>query len=391
MKILCLSNGHGEDAIAVNILKHLRQTGVEIAALPLVGKGKAYQLAEIPLIGETETLPSGGFIYMDHNQLWQDLQSGLLGLTFQQYQQMKQWVKQQQDSNLLILAVGDILPLFFAWKSGIKYAFIGTAKSDYYLSQASKGSIYYPWERWLMQSPRCLGVYPRDSLTAKNLARYPIKVFDYGNPMMDIFEDISKPINPTTTIVLLPGSRSPEAETNWSMILQGVDSVINTLTEEPLLFLAAIAPTVDLDNLETILLNHPWQKTTESIDFLASKARIFRQKQAIIALTQEKYSTCLVRGQIAIAMAGTATEQFIGLGKPAIAIPGPGPQYTRFFARKQQQLLGESLILVENPTEIGKIIQSLYQDTEKLAKIALNGQVRMGKPGASATIAKSLS
>jgi len=39
-------------------------------------------------------------------------------------------------------------------------------------------------------------------------------------------------------------------------------------------------------------------------------------------------------------MAGTATEQFVGLGKPAIAIPGIGPQFTAAFAEAQSRHLG---------------------------------------------------
>jgi len=63
-RLLCLSNGHGEDIIAVRVLQALRKqaTSPQIAALPLVGEGKAYQQAEIPLIGAVKAMPSGGFI-----------------------------------------------------------------------------------------------------------------------------------------------------------------------------------------------------------------------------------------------------------------------------------------------------------------------------------------
>ncbi|MGL5083655.1 MAG: lipid-A-disaccharide synthase-related protein, partial [Microcoleaceae cyanobacterium] len=44
MKILCLSNGHGEDAIAIRILQELYSCSpsTELVALPLVGWGQAY-------------------------------------------------------------------------------------------------------------------------------------------------------------------------------------------------------------------------------------------------------------------------------------------------------------------------------------------------------------
>ncbi|ELR99413.1 lipid-A-disaccharide synthase-related protein [Gloeocapsa sp. PCC 73106] len=404
-KLLCLSNGHGEDAIAVAVLQHLKNQGVEVKALPLVGQGTSYQLHRIPLIGPLESLPSGGFIYMDTGQLWQDLQSGLLQLTLKQYQAMKQWVQSQPSSQLAILAVGDILPLAFAWLSGVNYAFIGTAKSDYYLRNEQGwlretsliercfGSVYLPWERWLMTSSRCLGVFPRDQITAKNLQKYSISVFDYGNPMMDVVDTIPthREISEKLTILLLPGSRPLEAMRNWRQILQGVAGIINKISNESLLFLGAIAPNLDLHQLELSLIQQGWQSAPEvPPPLINAKLLLFQQKQAILALTQADYADCLLKADLAIAMAGTATEQFVGLGKPAIVIPGQGPQYTRAFAQAQQRLLGPSLILVETPEQIVTAIESLLQNPTQLQQIAINGQQRMGKPGASQRIAQAL-
>jgi uncharacterized protein (TIGR03492 family) len=396
-KLLCLSNGHGEDAIAVAILQQLPTENLEIVALPLVGQGYAYTKNNIPILGSVQSLPSGGFIYMDGRQLWQDLQSGLLKLTFQQYHTIKQWVKQKAQSQIAILAVGDILPLFLAWLTGVNYAFIGTAKSEYYLRneqgwyqdtsliERSFGSIYFPWERWLMSSPRCLGVFPRDHLTATILQKYPIPVLDYGNPMMDLHR-VTPQSQPSEglTIVLLPGSRPKEAQRNWQTILKAVTKIIHTITNEPLLFLGAIAPNLSLEDLAKSLCD--WQpQTTESVN-----AAIFKYKNAKLVLNQDAYADCLYMADFAIAMAGTATEQFVGLGKPAIAIPGKGPQYTPAFAKAQSKLLGPSLILVEQPEETANVIISIRHDSQRLQKIAANGQYRLGKPGAAQRIAEYL-
>ena len=89
-------------------------------------------------------------------------------------------------------------------------------------------------------------------------------------------------------------------------------------------------------------------------------------------------------------MAGTATEQFIGLGKPAIAIPGHGPQYNPAFAEAQSRLLGQSLLLVDNPAQVPQALQSLWQNPDTLHMIAENGIRRMGKPGAARRIADCL-
>ena len=238
MEILVISNGHGEDVIAVSIIEALRSFPhiSKVSALPLVGTGYAYEKANIPIIGTVKTMPSGGF-NQDINQLWRDLNGGLLTLTYHQYQTIKQWGKNEGK----ILAVGDILPLFFAWLSGGEFAFVGTAKSEYYLRDemgwlASTspverwlGSMYFPWERWLMNRSGCRGVFVRDSLTAQILQKWSIPVYDLGNPMMDRLSISPSLTFPSETepliILLLPGSRMPEAQQNWQLILQAVDSI----------------------------------------------------------------------------------------------------------------------------------------------------------------------
>ena len=45
MKILVISNGHGEDTIAISIIKELITYSIvsEVVALPLVGEGYAFK------------------------------------------------------------------------------------------------------------------------------------------------------------------------------------------------------------------------------------------------------------------------------------------------------------------------------------------------------------
>ena len=411
-RLLCLSNGHGEDIIAVRILQELQQysTQIELAALPLVGEGKAYAQLEIPAIARVQAMPSGGFIYMDGRQLAQDLRGGLLHLTLAQIKAVRGWVK----SGGVVLAVGDIVPLLFAWSSGANYAFVGTAKSEYYLRDEAEslprrslfarlegwsGSVYLPWERWLMSRPRCQAVFPRDTLTTKTLQKWAIPAFDLGNPMMDRLT----PVNPSDlkleqlSVLLLPGSRPPEAYANWQQILVAVTSLQSTFSERSLLFLGAIAPGLSLELCGEILKAQNWHQVNskDPIPNLKSKiqnwqALVFQHKNAQIILSQHAYNDYLHIADVAIAMAGTATEQFVGLGKPAIAIPGKGPQFTYAFAEAQSRLLGSSLLLVQQPTQVADAIKSLLSDKNQLELIAANGLRRMGKPGAAHRIAACL-
>lgn len=409
MELLCISNGHGEDAIAIRILEQFQEINptAKIAALPLVGEGKAYQSLNIPIIGTVKAMPSGGFIYMDSKQLIGDVKGGLLRLTWEQYKAVKRWSK-EASPNGRILAVGDFVPLLFAWLSGLPYAFVGTAKSEYYLRnemgwlspqqkrEGWAGSVYYPWERWLMNHKRCMGVYPRDSLTAKVLQRRCFRVFDLGNPMMDgleappRFHNATEEENRLLSILLLPGSRPPEAYQNWQVLLHAAQAVSGQFRNREVLFFAAIAPSLDVDPLRQALAAQNWQQQ-ENTPFLEdSEALTFRRDRATLVLSQQAYRLCLHKSDFAIAMAGTATEQFVGLGKPAIAIPGQGPQYTYAFAEAQSRLLGPSLILAENPQDAAQHLEKLLHDPDRLQLIAENGRNRMGDPGAAARIAESL-
>ncbi|NEQ70928.1 MAG: hypothetical protein F6K21_36650, partial [Symploca sp. SIO2D2] len=161
------------------------------------------------------------------------------------------------------------------------------------------------------------------------------------------------------------------------------------------LFLAAIAPALSLEPLQEIAIGHGWveqsiESTAINFKLKDPTAVAFTQKNATLILTQDDYNLCLLQGDCSIAMAGTATEQFIGLGKPAIAIPGNGPQYTPAFAEAQTRLLGPSLILVEQPEQVADILQQLLLAPDWLQLIGENGRRRMGKPGAARRIANCL-
>ncbi|MEO0949128.1 MAG: lipid-A-disaccharide synthase-related protein [Cyanobacteria bacterium J06641_5] len=406
MELLCLSNGHGEDVIAVRILAQLHQQlpTCKIAALPIVGTGQAYSRAGIQIAGPVQQMPSGGFIYLDGGkQAWRDLRGGLAQLTWQQWQAVRHWPGK-------ILAVGDIVPLAFAWGSNRDYAFVGTAKSEYYLRQESGawlpqtpwfdrrlGGVYLPWERWLLRRQRCKGIFPRDRLTTEILQQQGIPAADLGNPMMDAIAP-EFPTNPeldTLKILLLPGSRPSEAVRNWQPILTAVASILDTFSARSITFLGAIAPGISLKTLATAL-PATWQPVTSAPKPIADPdAWVFQVAQrkcpARLQLTQKAYHSCLRLADVAIAMAGTATEQFVGLGKPAFTFAGTGPQFVEAFAEAQSRHLGAAIIFVESPQAVAIALQELLADSERLAHIASVGRQRLGPPGAAERIATRVS
>lgn len=435
MRLLCLSNGHGEDQIAVRILKALKtlapefQVTPEISALPIVGEGRAYEPLDLAIIAPVKTMPSGGFIYMDGKQLARDMRGGLVQLTCQQHRAVQAWAKQGPG---LVLCVGDVVPLAFGWLSGLPYAFVGTAKSEYYLRDEqgilpnrlqqerltiAQGSVYGPVDRWLMRHRRCRGVFPRDRLTTRVLQQFQIAAIDAGNPMMDdLVPQIAPQVAPQVVsqaaarvspepqeerlkVLLLPGSRVPEAYDNWELLLTALRSISRPVwtgetafeRDRPVLALVAIAPTVDLQALIAPLERTSWQAIAPTDPALqATAAAVFSQGAMTIALSQQAFVDYAHWADLGVAMAGTATEQVVGLGKPVITFPGVGPQFTAAFAEAQSRLLGPSITLVSQPDEVGRAVEALLQDPDRLRLIAENGQQRMGAAGAAARIARQL-
>ena len=351
--------------------------GVDICALPIVGRGQAYQKHAIETLGPVQdTMPSGGFVYMDWKQLWGDLRGGLWGLTVRQMQAVRR-CSQQVD---LVLAVGDIVVQLFALWSSRPFAFIGTAKSDYFVAdeagpyhrsrrlwlqirQHPRLSVYAPWERWMMGASSCKAVFPRDSLTAASLKNFGLPVFDLGNPMMDGLEARScLPEIPAhrQALLLLPGSRSPEAYRNWQLMGQTALQLPQHIT-----CYAAIAPQLDIE-----ILRNTWPRSLPPARLISGQ-----------------FGCCAQRADVVLGMAGTANEQCVGLGKAVVTMPGQGPQFTLAFAKTQMRLLGESLTLASDPDSAAARIQQELLSPRDLAANALK---RMGLPGASRRIATQI-
>lgn len=410
MKLLCISNGHGEDVIACRILTAFRQNPLDIhlSALPITGSGSRYQATQIPIIGPTQVLPSGGFLNRDPKQLARDLQKGLVALTWLQLAAIRDWASVSSRDSDAILAVGDIVPQIFAHLSGLPYAFIGTAKSEYWLRDAQgnllskqnpsakfwdhfegwSGSVYLPWERWLMARPNCRTVFVRDTITAQQLQHLGIRAHYAGNPMMDGLSPEGKLAgllahisDDPLIIAILPGSRPPEAYENWARILAALPSLSAAFPHRALVLLGAIAPSLSLKKLQADLSD--WTST-------AAAYPTFTTQNMTLHLITDAYNDCLHAADIAIATAGTATEQFVGLGKPAITLPGKGPQFTQAFATVQAKMLGLSVQMVSHPDDVGQAIAQIINSPDRRQQIYDNGKQRMGEPGASSAIAQKL-
>ncbi len=399
--VLIICNGHGEDVIALEILKRLlKKVKINhIEVLPLVGNGDVFNCLEsksFHKIGHLKELPSGGFSNQSLKGFMLDLLAGFLIDTLKNFL----LVRQKSKYTCKIIAVGDLLPLFFAWSSGCEFSFIGTPKSDHTWSSGPgwalsdlyhklKGSEWDPWEILLMKSPRCKTLIMRDEITANNLNRRKIPAKYLGNPMMDFVyennERISNVIN-LQRIILLIGSRYPEALNNLASFL---DCLKDLNLAKDSIFLLPLSSNANEIKITSYLKKYGFLKHNK-VNFMIGEDSVWRNKEKYILIGKGKFNLWANMAIVGLSNAGTATEQLAGLGVPSLSLPGNGPQFTKSFAKRQSRLLGGSvLVCVNKKMLIRRLILLLNKENHRLEQAKI-GKERMGRNGASQRIVDSI-
>jgi uncharacterized protein (TIGR03492 family) len=397
-RLLVLSNGHGEDLIALRVLQHLRRRhpDLEIAVLPLVGEGSAYgpmeQAGALRRIGPRRSLPSGGFSNQSLRGLLADLGAGVLGLSWRQWRLVRRWGRAGDP----VLAVGDLLPLLLAWASGAPYGFIGTPKSDYTwasgpgsagpaaLYHRCKGSEWDPWEWALLARRRCRLVALRDRLTARGLRRHGVVALAPGNPMMDGLQPDPLPaaLEGPQRLLLLGGSRMPEALGNLRRFLEALEG---WRPPEPVLLLAPCGARPAAAEWDPLLLGLGF--APDPIPAGSGAAAGWRRGPLQLLVGPGRFAAWAGWAELGLAAAGTATEQLVGLGIPALSLPGPGPQFKRGFAERQSRLLGGAVAVCRSPAQLRDRLELLLVDSALRHQLGAIGRRRMGPPGGSEALA----
>ena len=400
--LLFLSNGHGEDTIACKVMEALHEINPDISqeVLSLVGEGNVFtKLIKdgwLSKIGFSTLLPSGGFSNQSLTGLILDLKAGLLISLWRQWTLINKSAKKGRT----IVAVGDVLPLFFAWASGANYFFIGTPKSDYTWTSGPrfslsdcyhrlKGTEWDPWEYWLMRSIRCNMVVVRDKLTARGLRRHQVKALSPGNPMMDGIAktECPKDFEESRRLILLCGSRLPEAYQNFEKLLIGIQLI---QISSPMAVFVPLNSLSMSKRIEFILINLGFKPTDESI-YERGIAEIWKKDSLIILIGFNQFSSWANWGEVGVANAGTATEQLVGLGIPCVSLPGKGPQYNLNFAKRQSRLLGGAVAISNGYKTLAKNVEFLLNSDVDRNSIGLIGSKRMGPEGGSHSIAIMIS
>jgi uncharacterized protein (TIGR03492 family) len=364
-RLLCVSNGHGEDLIASEIIRHLR--GVEAVAYPLVGLGDAYP-EQVTRLGPRRVFPSGGFAFRHGlRNLTDDLRSGFIRFWFAQ----RRTLAGQRGRCALVLAVGDLYCLAMASLVGAPIVLVASADS---VLNAPFGPLHL---RRLRRHAR--QVFTRDAPTAESLALRGINAAYLGNVMLDCLHPTGSDFDITgdsPVVALLPGSRG-DAVHNAVLLAEVASRVIRTRPE--VRFVLSLAPTVDGDAVCQAIRDAGGR--VQDGEAALGGARMVMTRA---------FADAIARAVVVVGLAGTANEQAAGLGKPVVAFPGPGPQFTAGFLEVQRRILGEALVAVSSPAEAGDAVLRLLASPEERARRGQAGMARMGSPGAGARIAAAL-
>jgi uncharacterized protein (TIGR03492 family) len=80
----------------------------------------------------------------------------------------------------------------------------------------------------------------------------------------------------------------------------------------------------------------------------------------------------------------------VGLGIPALSLPGPGPQFKRGFAERQSRLLGGSVTVCRTPGQLARRLAVLLSSPQLRVDLGRIGRRRMGPAGGSEALAALL-
>jgi uncharacterized protein (TIGR03492 family) len=138
--------------------------------------------------------------------------------------------------------------------------------------------------------------------------------------------------------VLLPGSRLPEALENLKLMLQMLEQLPPQASPWPMR--AALVRELSAEALRELARAQGWQWVGQEAEGAAgnptgeyASPALFKTVRSVriekaglqLELCWGQFSQLLASSQVVVSMAGTATEQAVGLGKPVLQLAGHGP------------------------------------------------------------------
>jgi uncharacterized protein (TIGR03492 family) len=369
-RLLFVSNGYGEDLEAAQIARALPAAHVHVAAYPLVGLGRSYPAA-VELLDPRRDFPSGGFgVRAGWRSMWTDVRAGWPAF----WRRQRQTLRAERGRAALVVAAGDVYCLIMAAACGGPTVYLALPKSEYVAPHS-------PLEVALIRR-FSICVFTRDEVTADALRRRGIAARYVGFTLMDTLAVTGETFGlaPGRAVVtILPGSK-PAAFENLVLLLRAMDIVASQTAPTPAA-LIAWPPHLDFERL---------RRTIEAAGGVWTGDGRFRRGRLDVTVASHNFADALAQATVVLGMAGAAHEQAAGLGKPIVAFPGAGSQFTPAFLAEQRRLLGDALVAARSPEEAAGAVVALLDDPAERERRARTGRERQGGPGGAAAIADYL-
>ncbi len=374
MRVLFVSNGHGEEAIAARIAGELRaQCSVDCDHLALVGEfGHPSSMIDV---GPRRKMPSGGLIAMGQiGNVLRDLHGGLLTHTWKQVA----FLRGVRGRYTATVAVGDAFALLMARLARApKTIFVGTAKSVYL-------APYGPLEERLLRGSDA--VFVRDAATAARLRERGVPAQAPGNVIVDLFGAAGERAPAYgERLALFPGSRE-SAYTNAARLCDVVRAVAGR--RPSLGATLSLAPGLRVERFETALCAGGWSVVAGAQPGVPF-ALYDGSRRSIDAWSGDP-GGMLEGALLVLGQAGTANEAAAARGIPVIAFERGDAREEGWYRMRQSRLLGEALQIVAYGPRAAQTVEHVLDDPELRARMGAVGRERMGPPGGAKAIAANI-
>jgi len=375
-RVLFVSNGHGEAAIADRIAAELRAIAPDamLDHLALVGEPASDSLRAV---GPRRTMPSGGLIAMGNvKNMLRDLRAGLLPLVAAQ----RKFLGSVRGSYDVAVAVGDVYALAMTLRARSCTVFVGTAKS---VSVARYGAFE---ERVLARAQAC---FVRDEATAQALREHGLSIEPSANVIVDLFAPGDDPAAEAavagfqTMLALFPGSRA-SAYDDAGFLLEVVREIAGRRPGVGAVL--SIARGLDAQRFATDAQRAGWQIGRESHDCIPFVLEL--DGRTVVRAWTGSPASLLNGATLVLGQAGTANEGAAAAGVPVVAFARDRKANERWYRRRQRGLLGDALAVVQgNSVEAARGVCDILDDPARRRQMSETGIARMGGAGAARRIA----
>ena len=374
-RVLFVSNGHGEAAIAQRLALEVRRTvpEAEFDHVALVGSPRSEIMDDV---GPRRSMPSGGLIAMGNaRNLARDLRAGLVRLTWAQ----ARFLRNVRGRYAAAVCVGDVYALAMTLLARAPTIFVGSAKS---VEVAPYGPVE---ERVLARAQACFG---RDERTATALRSHRINA-EAANAIVDLFAPTHDPrVEAAVTgfspaLALFPGSRE-SAYDDAEFLLR----VTGELAEQRkgLGAVFSIAGGLDADRFARRAADAGWEVRLSHDECVPFALR--RGGRDVVRAWTGPLGPLLGRVVLVLGQAGTANEGAAAAGVPVVAFERDGDRRARWYRQRQRGLLGEALAVVPGRLDAAvQAVNAILDDAPRRRRMGETGRTRMGPQGGARRIA----